>query len=76
MFWQWSVLAIQPRTTWRGVWKPLAMFSPAEDQWKPAALIRAAKFAPWVNRPMETIVVGPALGRAVEVASLRAGAGR
>jgi hypothetical protein len=29
--------------------KPVAMFSPAERQTYPVALIREAKFTPWVN---------------------------
>ena len=55
MFWQCPVLAIQARTTDRGVWKPVAMFSPADRQSKPTALIRAAKFEPWLNTSLETI---------------------
>src|SRR5438309_2768563 len=47
---QWPVLAIQAVTTSWGVAKPVAMFSPAADQLNPAAVILAAKLAPWVKR--------------------------
>ena len=43
MFWQWPVLPIQALTTARGVRKPVAMFSPADDHAKPTAEIRLAK---------------------------------
>jgi hypothetical protein len=52
---QWPVLAIQALTTAAGVANPVAMFSPAADQAKPAAEIRAAKFVPWVNLRCATI---------------------
>ena len=55
MFSQWPVLAIQAFTTARGVANPVAMFSPAKRQTNPTALMREAKFVPWVNWLLETI---------------------
>src|SRR5436190_1264083 len=52
---QWPALAIHASTTSRGVANPVAMFSPAADQSNPAAVILAAKLAPWVNRREATI---------------------
>ena len=53
---QWPGLRIQARTAAAGVRNPAAMFSPAWDQSKPAAVMRAAKLAPWVKLPARTIV--------------------
>jgi len=52
---QWSGLLIHAFTTARGVGNPLAMFSPAEAQLKPTALILAAKSEPWLNVSLATI---------------------
>src|SRR4030081_3157933 len=53
---QWSVLAIQALTTASGVGKPVAMFSPAACQVKPAAVIRSANAEPWVKLWEATIL--------------------
>jgi hypothetical protein len=74
MFWQWPVLAIHAVTTSLGVGNPVAMFSPAEDQLKPTPDIRAAKSAPWVKEPVETILLlQPWAERSRRLSSCRAG---